>query len=694
MGFLKLNRSFRECCSSFPAVLLFLVVILTTNGETLHAKLLKIGEFVWQDYFLLRGDMIAPSCDADPDISAALAKLEQDAAKAPADELDLFEATPFDRESAKQSLEKQAALCQQQHNIYQANKERVTWGVKAYRAVETSIAALSIYTVEKQRFILSTLLFICAITATLSYHHIAFRPVLSVMDYRVSSGIQAIGNLILLLSVLAYRNGLYDSGVAIAHADVLFVLLLGSLLLYGVSVFQVVYVPRSATQNGNLKNALLTVPIYSYMAIASGLYFILTEGHMAGMAIYFSQLFEQAMMFLTIGLYIWLGILIKQTMLGERVFRLLTPWKLPPEALAIAAILIMALPTAYTGASGVIIIALGGVVYNELRRVNARRQLALATTAISASAAVVLRPCLLIVIIAALNKEIVTDQLFDWGSKVFWVSVLVFAVVAFLSKREPFSIASPKVALPGMAHAFKDLVPYIVIFSSIAFFYAFFFNAYLDEFSAPFILPIIILACILFEQWHKKRQKENILSVHEPVSAHDTRGNNFEQCIRFATTESTVHVGSLLILMGFSFTVAGMIERSDVFMHLPEQFGGIWISATVFLVMLAFIGMVMDPFGAVVLVSGSIAPLAYKNGLEPVHFWIMTLVAFEFGYLAPPIALNHLLTRQVVGEKEISLANAEIHQHWWYRYERYVLPLTVMGITLAIVTYAPLFFYR
>ena len=126
-------------------------------------------------------------------------------------------------------------------------------------------------------------------------------------------------------------------------------------------------------------------------------------------------------MFLNIGLYIWVGMLLKQTRLGELVFNVFKPWQLPPELLAFVAIVVMAVPTAYTGASGIIIIAMGVVVYDELRRVGTRRQLAFAATAMTGSSGVVLRPCLLIVIIAAFNKEVVTDQLYGWG---FWIFLL------------------------------------------------------------------------------------------------------------------------------------------------------------------------------------------------------------------------------------------------------------------------------
>jgi TRAP-type C4-dicarboxylate transport system permease large subunit len=111
----------------------------------------------------------------------------------------------------------------------------------------------------------------------------------------------------------------------------------------------------------------------------------------------------------------------------------------------------------------------------------------------------------------------------------------------------------------------------------------------------------------------------------------------------------------------------------------------------VIVVMLTVIGMVMDPFGAVILVSATIAQPAIRMGIDPLHFWIVCLVAFELGYLSPPVALNHLLTRQVVGETEVLAA--ERTGSFWHRYERLLLPLAVMGPTLLLVAFVPMLFY-
>ena len=72
-----------------------------------------------------------------------------------------------------------------------------------------------------------------------------------------------------------------------------------------------------------------------------------------------------------------------------------------------------------------------------------------------------------------------------------------------------------------------------------------------------------------------------------------------------------------------------------------------------------------------------------------VYFWIVALMAFEVGYLTPPVALNHLITRQVVGPP---IEWESLHGTFWQRYYYIIFPIIVMGVSLMAVAYLPLMF--
>ena len=145
------------------------------------------------------------------------------------------------------------------------------------------------------------------------------------------------------------------------------------------------------------------------------------------------------------------------------------------------------------------------------------------------------------------------------------------------------------------------------------------------------------------------------------------------------------------MLMGLSVCLGGVVERGELMELVPQSFGSPESTMIVLVVVLVIIGMTMDPYGAVILVSASIADIAYNNGIDPAHFWMVVLCAFELGYLTPPVALNHLLARQVVGEEAYELDESLKTASFWRRNERILLPLTTMTIALLIVAFIPFF---
>jgi C4-dicarboxylate transporter DctM subunit len=330
-------------------------------------------------------------------------------------------------------------------------------------------------------------------------------------------------------------------------------------------------------------------------------------------------------------------------------------------------------------------LAIGGLLYEELRAAGTRRTLAFATTAMSGSLGVVLNPCLLIVIIAALNKEVTTTEMYSWGFTVFMLSAVIFSAIVLLTNRQPWiQMESWDESKKQIIATLKKLAPYALIVIVVLIGFNLLLDITMNEYSAPLVLPVILSAIVAYEQlWQKKTHRTmRFLTVGTK-----------------AADEASVHIGALLSLIALSICLGGVLERSDIMMHFfGDELMNLWITMTICILLLTFIGMFMDPFGAVILVSATFASQAMASGIEPIHFWMVSLVAFELGYLSPPVALNHLLTRQVVGEKELQIANKENEgKSIFRRYERLLLPLITMLITmlitLVIVGFGPLFVY-
>jgi TRAP-type C4-dicarboxylate transport system permease large subunit len=420
------------------------------------------------------------------------------------------------------------------------------------------------------------------------------------------------------------------------------------------------------------------------MAIIAGVYFLLT-GHDAGLAIYINQLMALPSIFMNLALFIWAGMLLKQSRIVDLLLDVIRPWSLSPQLLTYLILLGASVATAYTGASGIFVIAAGGVIYHEVRAAGGTRHFALAATAMSGSLGVVLRPCLLIVMIAALNKEVTTNGLYHWGFYVFLLTSTLFFLVSQLLRKQRASIESPSVAIPAMLRKMIPVLPYALLTLAIVMLYDYALETPLNEITAPTIMPIILLLLLIYDKATNKGKAE----LTPDYASHRQEG--VERSVRFATTEAIGHVGALMSLMTLSLAVGGIIERSEIVHLFPQVFETPWHAMAVLCLVMVFLGMVMDPLGAIILVSGTLAPIAYANHIDPLHFWMVVLVSFELGYLSPPVALNQLLTRQVVGEDEVAQADADVrHLGFYGRYERWILPVVVMLLGLFIVAFGPL----
>src|SRR5690606_26952363 len=129
----------------------------------------------------------------------------------------------------------------------------------------------------------------------------------------------------------------------------------------------------------------------------------------------------------------------------------------------------------------------------------ARRSLALAATAITGSAGVVLRPCLIIVIIAAFNKDVVTADLDDWGTKVFALSVFILFLFMFFTRAKKLQFNSWQTARTPFLKAVSALKMPLGVFVVMTVFYNLVLDARLDEISAPIILPVIMLVILFLD---------------------------------------------------------------------------------------------------------------------------------------------------------------------------------------------------
>jgi TRAP-type C4-dicarboxylate transport system permease large subunit len=530
------------------------------------------------------------------------------------------------------------------------------------------------------KHLLSLLLLVGAFATTVRRQHIALREPEHALEHRVSQALQLLVHLSFLYSSVADWQVGQKGSAEVEHAGLplLWAIGFGSLAL--VNLFHLVKLPAGLDKPFSAMRLGMSVPLYVYMGLLSIVYFLVLEGHPSGQAIYLHKFVQHPSVYIGIGLYIWAGMMLAETRLARRAFAVITPWKLPPAILAWLVVVLAALPTAYSGASGIFVIAAGAVVFEQLREAGASHRVALSATAMSGSLGVVLRPCLVVVLVAILNKQVTTDELFSRGFQVFVLTATLYLVAMLLRNKDGFSVVSLSEAGPKVASAVRKMVPYLLIAVGVLVFDAVALALTVSEHTAAFMLPAILIAFVVYDT--------RFSSSDEGEKPGEVAEQTFP-ALKAATNESSGHIGALLMLMAGSVGLGGVVERAELMSLVPTDLGSPWMAMSILVVAMVLVGMTMDALGAVVLVSVTIAPLAYNNGIDPVHFWMMVLVAFELGYLTPPVAINHLLARQVIG-KEARVEDIPVEGGWLARNEHLWLPMAVMGTALVLVAFVPL----
>lgn len=693
---------------ALPVFLLLSSHIFFYLVQISYGQLIGLGEYLWDEYYLLRTDAPSPTCSVngiEEQLDAYLFSVGVDNEFG-----DLFEDSS-DEDALRISLGKQHALCVEKQRNSRDLQERVTGTLKVFRAVDHFLLALNDFGRNRRREIFGLLLFLCAATTSINRAHICFRPSSTIQDYRAGALGEQVANLALCYSAYHYLVNGQMSSVGVQYPQIRWLYLIGFATLFCISLFHYLRRPSCVNRRGSALKAALCIPIYSYIAVIATVFQVVVRQNPQAVMLYIERIMDFADIFTNVALYIWVGMLLKQSRIAELVFAVVRPWKLSPEALASLTIVIMAVPTAYTGASGVIIIAMGGIIYNELRLSGARLQLAAAATAIAGSSGVVLRPCLLVVMIAALNKEVTTDQMFEWGGSVLLLTAGLFFLFARIGRRHAHQMTPARSAFKPSAAALLNLVPYVTVFSLVIWLFQLILGIRLDEFSAPVILPIAVLCILSYEKFlaHRVISFSSLSNDLQPAvspgcdstregycyrgAVEFSNSAAFEQSVSTSASDGVVLMGAILILMALSLAAGGVVADSGLINNTESWLTSVNIPVGIalLLIILVLIGMFMDPFGAVMLVSQTLAPMAYQLGVEPLHFWMITLVAFELGYLSPPVAVNHLLVRRIMGEYEFRRAQqAVVGRSFWIRHERILLPLVTLGFVLLLVAYAPL----
>ncbi|HPI27118.1 MAG TPA: TRAP transporter large permease subunit [Candidatus Marinimicrobia bacterium] len=325
-----------------------------------------------------------------------------------------------------------------------------------------------------------------------------------------------------------------------------------------------------------------------------------------------------------------------------------------PGGVAIGSLVTCALFTCFTGASGITIIALGGLILPILLKNNYSEKFALGLITSSGSLGLLFPPSLPLILYGVV-ASVSIDQLFIAGlipGILLIVLLSIYAVrndVLKKSERIPFS-------WQNLGRALKETVwelpiP-VIILGGI---YGGFITAV--EASAVTAFYVLIAEFIL------------------------NRDLSFRRDLIRIMRDSVQLVGGILIILSCSMGATAYLIDAEIPQKALLWAQQVFSSKITFLlvlnIFLLITGMMLDIFSAIIIVVPLIVPIALSYGINPVHLGIIFLTNLEIGYLTPPIGLN-LFISSYRFDKSIT----ELY--------RISLPfLFIMLIALVLITYIP-----
>ena len=325
-----------------------------------------------------------------------------------------------------------------------------------------------------------------------------------------------------------------------------------------------------------------------------------------------------------------------------------------PGGLAIVALIACSFFTAFTGASGVTIIALGGLLYPVLKKRGFTEKFSLGLVTTGGSLGLLFPPSLPLILYGLIAK-VEVDKLFIAGMIPGIVLLLLLSGYSIwtgkhtLKQRDKFSIM--RVLTTLKAAAWEVPLPFIILIGI----YGGYFTA--GEAAAVTAVYVLIVEVFIYRD----------LKLFTDIP----------RIIR----ESMVLVGGILIILavalGFTSYLIEARVPDMIFNWIQQYITSQWMFLIALNVFLLIVGCLMDIFSAIIVVVPIIVPIALKFGVDPIHLGIIFLTNLEIGYMTPPVGLNLFISSYRFNKSILQIYRVAIPY------------LIILLIGLLLITYIP-----
>lgn len=399
--------------------------------------------------------------------------------------------------------------------------------------------------------------------------------------------------------------------------------------------------------------ALLGAPLFSLIG-ALALYLFTTSGGESKFVIAELTRLAEFPSLIAIPLFTFAGYLLAESKTPRRLVNLSQAVVgAIPGGLAVVALFSCAIFTAFTGASGVTIIALGGLLFPIMLKQGYPEKFSLGLLTTSGSLGLLFPPSLPI-ILYGLVAQISIDKLFIAGLVPGFLLVVLLSayalIVSFRStlQRTPFEWRN--VARRLRESIWEIPLPFIVIGGI----YGGIFTA--TEAAAVTAFYVLIIEVFVYKD----------LKLFSDVPR--------------VMQKSMLLVGAIFVVLGTALGLTNYFIDEQIPQKLFEWIRQFIENKYTFLVLLNCILLIVNMieiFSAIIIIVPLIIPIANQYGVDPVHLGIIFLLNLEIGYMLPPLGLN------------LFLGSLRFERPMTTMY-RVTLPfIAILFVMLLVVTYYP-----
>jgi C4-dicarboxylate transporter DctM subunit len=325
---------------------------------------------------------------------------------------------------------------------------------------------------------------------------------------------------------------------------------------------------------------------------------------------------------LSIPLYILAGNIMSRGVMAARLIRMMRAVSGPiPAGLAIAAILSCALFAAVSGSGTVTLLAVGAVMYPALVDAGYPKSFAIGALCAAGTLGIIVPPSIPLILYGVMTQTSIAD-LFIAGVGPASVLILLMGTYAILRNRQ---IRTGRWQIREIGDAFRQgvwaLMMPVLILGGI---YSGYFTA--TESAAVAVVYAIGVEVLIYREM-------GFSDLYDVIG------------------QTTKLLGSLFPVLMLALSLNVFLAYQQVPEMLIGALGPYIESRAGFLIgmnlFLLAVGCVMDIGSAILILVPIVQPLAAAQGIDPVHFGIITVVNLEIGYLTPPLGLNLIVAMTV-----------------------------------------------